>query len=158
MKRLLVFKAAHAKQLINWFANQQELIQWAGKGITFTQKIEHLVKYLNAQPLGDGKIQSFSLMQGDQLIAFGQYYQRLDCCHLCRLAVAPEHRGKGLVSELISEILAIAYKELELSSASLFVYSSNSSALIAYQKLGFSVAEYRGNDDINDCLYMRREN
>ena len=154
MTQFTDFKPAHAEQLITWFSNQQQLSEWAGRGVSYSdiKQAENLVEQLSIDDMP-----AFSLLNEGELLAFGQYYQRLDCCHLCRLAVAPSHRGKGLISTLIYHILEVGYKELSLNTASLFVYPRNESALKSYQKLGFNAEPYIGDDDIDDCLYMRRD-
>lgn len=155
MNRFVDFQYEHASQLITWFADQQQLTQWAGPGIDFTQDLEAFVKSISDSS-SSSSISSFSVLTKQELIAFGQFYLRHGCAHLCRLAVSPTRRGEGVAAELVLQLIAVAHLRLSVSRASLFVYPSNVSAIRAYQKLGFSITEYPANDDIDGCLYMQR--
>jgi len=100
---------------------------------------------------------SFSLVsQDNQLLAFGQYYLRQGCCHLCRLIVSPTHRGKGIIKQLVDRISIQGCHHLEVNTQSLFVYTYNSSAIKAYQKLGFVTKQYVATDAMQNCLYMTK--
>ncbi len=155
MNRFVDFKKEHASQLITWFADQQQLTQWAGPGIDFIQDIDAFVRNILDSP-NTSSISSFSVLDKQELISFGQFYLRHGCAHLCRLAVSPTRRGEGRIAELVNQLVAAAHIKLSVSRASLLVYSDNLSAIRAYQKLGFSIAEYPAKDDINGCLYMQR--
>ena len=155
MSRFIDFQNEHAAQLITWFADQQQIAQWAGPGIDFTQDLEVFVKSI-LEPPSPSSISSFSMLSQQELIGFGQFYLRHGCAHLCRLAVSPTRRGEGVVAELVSNLTAAAHVGLSISKASLLVYPSNGSAVKAYQKLGFSIVDYPGNDDIDGCLYMQK--
>jgi ribosomal protein S18 acetylase RimI-like enzyme len=89
-----------------------------------------------------------------KLLGFGQYYVRLNHCHLCRLIVAPSQRGRGLARILIEEIARAGRRASKLKSSSLFVYKDNLAAIKAYEKFGFRVADYPSDDVIENCFYM----
>ena len=36
MTQFTDFKSAHAEQLITWFSNQQQLSEWAGRGVSYS--------------------------------------------------------------------------------------------------------------------------
>lgn len=155
MKRFVEFQKEHASQLITWFTDQQQLTQWAGPGIDFTQDIDAFAKSI-LDSSHTSSISSFSVLNKQELISFGQFYLRHGCAHLCRLAVSPTRRGEGNVVELVNQLVSAAHIKLSVSTVSLLVYSDNLSAIRAYQKLGFSIAEYPAKDDINGCFYMQR--
>ena len=58
---------------MKWFSCEREIRQWAGP--------EFRYPLLNRQGL---------------LIGFGQYYLRLERCHLSRLVINPDSRGQGI--------------------------------------------------------------
>lgn len=155
MSQFVDFQNEHASQLITWFADQYQLTQWAGPRIVFTQELELFVSNILDLP-DTSSLSSFSLLNKKELLAFGQFYLRHDCAHLCRLVVSPTRRGEGVVAQLISHLIAAARARLSVSRASLLVYPNNDSAIRAYQKLGFSIAEYPTDDSIDGCLYMQR--
>jgi len=155
MNRFINFQNEHASQLISWFTDEQQLTEWAGPGVEFTVDLKEFVRSISDSPK-PCSISSFSMLNKQELIAFGQFYLRHDCVHLCRLVVSPSRRGEGIVAELVSNLFAAGSLKLSASKASLLVYPSNESAIRAYQKLGFSVVEYPGNDDLDGCLYMQR--
>ncbi|MFT6407494.1 MAG: ribosomal protein S18 acetylase RimI-like enzyme [Arenicella sp.] len=147
---LIIPTISHYSELLSWIASADQLTNWAGPNIAYPSKVELLINDLQAKGWS-----SFSLIsKKHQLLAFGQYYRRQGCCHLCRLIVSPKHRGKGLVETLIEGISLEGYRELGVNACSLFVYSDNSSAIKAYQKIGFAVAQYPADDAMDNCLYM----
>jgi ribosomal protein S18 acetylase RimI-like enzyme len=93
----------------------------------------------------------------DTALAFGQYYERLGCCHLGRLVVAPEQRGKGIGELLVTELIARGTLALGIARCSLFVLDYNTRARNLYRKLGFVEAQYPERLPLPDCLYLRRE-
>ena len=75
-------------------------------------------------------LKSFSLVSVEgNLLAFGQYYLRLDKCHLGRLIVNPNFRGQGIASHLIQKLGVLGKTELKTDSCSLFVLGHNKSAI-----------------------------
>lgn len=155
MKQLVEFKKEFAAELFAWFANQTELTQWAGPRLKLTQDLSLLLEQLLQSP-NTSQIHSFSLLDQKELLAFGQFYLRSNCAHLCRLVVSPSWRGHSIARELIENLLVTAKSRLSVSEASLFVYPDNLAAIAAYQRIGFSAVDYPGDDAIDGCLYMQR--
>ncbi|MFJ4920796.1 GNAT family N-acetyltransferase [Streptomyces sp. NPDC088725] len=60
--------------------------------------------------------------------------------HLVGVYVRPEHRGSGLIKELIAAALDWAWslEEPELSRVRLYVHEDNARARAAYRKMGFT--------------------
>jgi len=140
----------HLKEMMDWFANEAELKQWAGPGIRYPFDLSSFTADLKITPNN-----AFSLISDTgELFGFGQYYQRLDKCHLGRLVVNPKFRGKGVIAELIKQISEQGTKALNVTACSLFVLSHNQSAVKAYQKVGFLFADYPDEMPLADCLYM----
>ena len=94
-----------------------------------------------------------------QLVAFGQYYERLEHHHLGRLAVNPAFRGQGLAKILIAKLLEKAHLEKPAKGASLFVFRDNKVAYKCYQSLGFIETEYPEHPfpgNMQNCADMRK--
>lgn len=140
----------HINELRSWFSDQRSLESWAGPGFRYPFTAGSFAEDLNAS-----EISSFVLVAPDkQLLAFGQYYLRIGRCHLGRLAVNPELRGRGLVAKLITGLMAEGKRELAVDECSLFVLADNESAIIAYKKVGFVFTEYPDQISLDNCLYM----
>jgi ribosomal protein S18 acetylase RimI-like enzyme len=150
--RLLKFDSRQLSELLTWVNSSAQMRDWAGPNIRYPctlSTLEHDL-FSKAWP-------SFSLVSSrDEMIGFGQYYSRLERCHLCRLIIAPAHRSKGLARRLIEEISNQGRQFSELESTSLFVYENNYAAINAYKKCGFRVCDYPSHDKMENCLYMVR--
>ena len=143
----------HFQQMTAWVHTRHDVLQWAGPNARFPMTPKSLMKDFKLTELI-----SYSLLnQNAQFVAFGQCYERLGCCHLGRLIVAPEHRGKGLVNNLIHQLSAIGCAELNTQRCSLFVFEDNAAAINAYNKCGFEVAAYPDEIPMEACLYMVKE-
>jgi ribosomal protein S18 acetylase RimI-like enzyme len=140
-------------QVKNWFSDHQAIYTWGGPNMTYPMSDENFLKLLTAD-----HFTSFCLLNdGQQLVAFGQYYRRLEHHHLGRLAVNPNFRGQGLAKILITKILEQAFSEQSAKGASLFVFKDNIVAYQCYQSLGFIETDYPeapfpGN--MQNCAYM----
>lgn len=138
-----------------WFSDHQQMFTWGGPNMTYPMADQDFLKQLSAN-----HCKSFCLLKDEQkVVAFGQYYERLDHHHLGRLAVNPKYRGQGLAKILITTILEKAHLEQPNKGASLFVFKDNVVAYNCYQSLGFVETEYPeppfpGN--MQNCIYMRK--
>lgn len=137
-------------ELMSWFSNEDEVSIWSGPNFRYPFNLNTFKNDLNLDVLN-----SFSLVtnEGD-LLAFGQYYLRLGKCHLGRLVVNPNLRGKGIASHLINKLSTLGKSDLNTDSCSLFVLRHNKSAIHAYTKLGFLIADYPEKIPLENCLYM----
>ncbi len=137
-------------EMMSWFSDEDELSEWAGPGFRYPYDLDSFMSDLNLDSLN-----SYSLVSEQLLfLAFGQYYLRLGKCHLGRLVVSPEFRGKGIASRLMTELSKQGKERLNVSSTSLFVLAHNKAAIKAYEKFGFKLAVYPENMAIENCLYM----
>ncbi len=140
----------HLLEMIHWFADQAELLDWSGTVLDYPLSLSSFAAELNITLLS-----SFILVgESDEVLAFGQYYLRNHKCHLARLIVNPKHRGKGLVAKLIELLSKEGCSELNVKETSLFVLEHNKSAIKAYTKYGFTLATYPEELQDDHCLYM----
>nr|WP_283104682.1 GNAT family N-acetyltransferase [Shewanella olleyana] len=151
---MLVPTSKHLTGLMTWFADKDSLSKWAGPHFRYPFNEQTFIEDLNLQ-----KLSSYILIDDfEQLVGFGQYYQRLNKCHLARIAISPEHRGKGIAKILLKQLIQKAKNDLSLDVVSLFVLADNVQAVKAYQSYGFSVTEYPDIIELPNCLYMTLNN
>ena len=150
--RLAPLTEQHVQEMATWFSNERELTEWAGPGFRYPFDLQTFIEDLKLE-----KLSSFVLLSDDdEFIGFGQYYLRHGRCHLGRLVIAPQYRGGGYAAALMDLLIARGLKELNVDSSSLFVLEDNAPAIRAYQKFGFSFAEYPEEIPMENCLYMIR--
>ncbi len=151
--KFVVANPSNLSAMLSWFSSEQDIAQWGGPGVRYPFDLSSLIADIKLSSLD-----SFCLLDHNvELLAFGQCYERLGHCHLGRLAVAPSHRGKGLVNELIAGLIEFGTKKFAVAPSSLFVLSNNIGAISAYKKYGFIEAEYPEPMPLKDCLYMTYE-
>lgn len=150
MLRLTTPSNAHIDALMQWFPDAASVAIWSpSTSFPFTDR----GRFIKESKLGE--LPSYMLVDAhDTPLAFGQYYERLGCCHLGRLVVAPERRGAGLGGELIALLMARGSAELGTARCSLFVLAFNTAARRLYTRLGFAETPYPEAMPLPDCLYL----
>ena len=132
------FDTSRIGELMAWFPDASACRIWGGPRFRFP--------FTEASFREDAKLDSLAtwmLVSTDgRLTGFGQYYRRLGHCHLGRLAIAPQARGRGLGGVLIREIASRGRAELGTDSYSLFVMHGNERAMKLYRRLGFEERPY----------------
>ena len=140
----------HLIKLMSWFPTENELNLWSGPNFRFPFELAAFKRDLTLDTLA-----SFSLLSAkSELLGFGQYYLRLDKCHLGRLVINPRFRGQGIAGHLIQQLCRKGKAELSTHVCSLFVMEHNESAIKTYQKLGFIFQPYPEEISLKNCLYM----
>tara|TARA_R110000868_G_scaffold215046_3_gene465138 strand:+ start:1652 stop:2128 length:477 start_codon:yes stop_codon:yes gene_type:complete len=147
----------HYLQVKSWFKDHQTIYTWGGPNMAYPMSDENFLKVLTTD-----HFTSFCLLNdAQQLVAFGQYYRRLEHHHLGRLAVNPKYRGQGLAKILIIKVLEQAFLQQSAKGASLFVFKDNIVAYNCYQSLGFIETDYPEQPfpgNMRNCVYMRKAN
>jgi ribosomal-protein-alanine N-acetyltransferase len=92
-----------------------------------------------------------------RIAAYGGVMVRPPTADIQTIAVAPEHRGRGLARELLGHLLAAA-ADGDCSEVLLEVRADNASAIALYASEGFDVIARRGSyyGPGLDALIMRR--
>jgi len=135
-----------------WFEDEASTIRWAGPNFRYPYTIETFSADLNLD-----KLSSWGLLNDvGGVMAFGQFYLRLEKCHLGRLVVNPHFRGGGVGSDLIQLLGTQGRAELGVQDCSLFVLESNLIALKLYRSSGFVAQDYPDEMPLEKCLYMVR--
>jgi ribosomal protein S18 acetylase RimI-like enzyme len=136
--KLVQFDERHLAELMRWFTDASSCASWGGPHFRFP--------FTAASFRADARVDAlptWSLLgEAADLVAFGQYYDRLGRCHLAHLAVAPRARGQGLGARLIRELCAKGAVELGTRGYSLFVLKGNHAATRLYRRLGFGEVDY----------------
>jgi ribosomal protein S18 acetylase RimI-like enzyme len=137
--------------MMTWFATEHSCHVWGGPEFRFPFTAETF--------LADSKLTrlpSYALIrESAELCGFGQFYLRAERCHLSRLAIAPAHRGRGLGTQFIEMLLREGKKTLGVTRSSLFVHTSNTSAIALYERLGFTQSPYpEPGLEIPNAYYM----
>jgi RimJ/RimL family protein N-acetyltransferase len=147
--RLTTPSNAHIDALMQWFPDAASVAVWSpSNSFPFERQRFILESKLDEIP-------SWMLVDdADTPLAFGQYYARQGCCHLGRLVVAPQQRGKGLAGELIRRLMARGTAELGVTRCSLFVLNHNSVARKVYASLGFVETQYPEKLPLENCRYL----
>jgi ribosomal protein S18 acetylase RimI-like enzyme len=149
---LRVSKDSDIQELKSWFETDHELRDWAGPNLQLPCTSASF-----SRDIFNPAYVSYSLFDAqNKLVAFGQCYERIGRCHLARLVVAPLKRGQGIAAELIEKLSRQGCQQLAVLEVSLFVYESNTSAIKAYEKVGFEIKDYPQDMPMNGCLYMVR--
>ena len=144
-------RESHLSALMGWISSPTACHQWGGPWFRypFTQQSfsedcrwEALPSFVLENPEG-------------KLLAFGQYYNRLDHCHLGRLIVSSDGRGQGVGKHLIQQLVSHGCKALGVEVTSLFVLKDNQRARALYEKIGYCYSEYsEPMEGLEICDYM----
>ncbi|HJU38058.1 MAG TPA: GNAT family N-acetyltransferase, partial [Tahibacter sp.] len=124
--------------MMTWFPDAAACLVWGGVDFRFPYTDE---TFRTDARIAD--LPSYALVDdAGAFVGFGQYYRRLGRCHVARLAVAPDARGRGCGSVLIEQLCKLGHRTLGVAGDSLFVLEQNVDAKRLYLRLGFRDATY----------------
>lgn len=147
-------KVTHADfdQLMTWFSDAQALSAWGGPNFRFPFTRETFLEDCRWPGM-----ETRVLRASNELLGFGQFYERHGRINLARLVVNPLRRGEGLGSRLVAALLDEAPNFVSGDEYSLYVLRDNLQALGCYRSAGFRIADYPQGDPWADtCLYLTR--
>ncbi|TNB49514.1 GNAT family N-acetyltransferase [Martelella lutilitoris] len=133
------FSRSHFDTVAGWFADARGAALWGGTQLPYPFSFEQLCEG-SAEMLGSKPaLACFSAKTGDRLAGHGQIaFDRLNGVgRLCRIALAPALRGRGLSRPMLGLLVDEAFKEPDIMRVELNVYDLNASAIRAYKALGF---------------------
>ena len=145
---------ADIPELMTWFHDARSTQEWGGWVFRFPFNDQTFREDVQLSELDSFIARS----ESGELIAFGQVRNKYGRGHLARLAVAPEHRGRGLGRELVDSLCQRAAELFNCSENSLFVSKTNVPAIRCYSKLGFQEAPYPEDRSMgHKTLFMIRK-
>jgi ribosomal protein S18 acetylase RimI-like enzyme len=141
----------HAREIMGWFPDKESVHLW---GSPYTRY--PLTEETFFEDIYWSRIHSMvALTDEDELLGFGQFYLKLGRCHLARLVINPEFRGRGLGAKFIAALMGYGAEQLDTSEFSLYVMTVNKPALAVYKNLGFNLAKYpHGDPKLENCVFM----
>jgi ribosomal protein S18 acetylase RimI-like enzyme len=143
-------------EVARWFPDRRAAVLWAGPHVPDPVSPVWLAREFESR----ARAHFVAVDEADQAMGVIGMRRRTGerRVHLIRIGVAPEHRGEGLAVRLIEAMASLARvggaKRLTLN-----VYGMNASALRAYEKAGFRLAELTPGqgDSEGRVLRMMRE-
>ena len=151
--KLVAATRADIDHLMSWFPTEQSVAVWGGPRFRYPFTPETFVEDAHWREMA-----SYCLVNPSQeMLAFGQIYERHGRINFARLAVSPDRRGRGLGHHLVSMLIDKGRETFSLSEFSLYVYKDNYPAIACYKSAGFEEHEYPPDDELADsCFYMTR--
>jgi ribosomal-protein-alanine N-acetyltransferase len=97
--------------------------------------------------------------EGDRLCGYLIVSRYVDAWHVMNVAVAPEHRGRGIATMLLERLFELTAED-ERRGYTLEVRVSNATAISLYERLGFQARGIRRGyytDNREDALIMWKD-
>lgn len=137
---LIPFTEEHFPVLMGWFKNEKEIVQWGGPGLSHPLDEEQI----NAMYIGvkiTPPVQVCWMAEDNQGALCGHcqlvFDWRNGIAKICRVVIAPEYRGRGLATPMVSMVLEKAFSYVEIERVELNVYAWNEIAIRTYSRIGF---------------------
>jgi ribosomal protein S18 acetylase RimI-like enzyme len=122
--------------VLSWVHTARECELWAGARVPFPLGLHTLAASIDFPHQG-----GLVLPEGNDIVAFGQIVSKTHRrAHLARLIVAPDCRGRGLGTLLVTQLITRTQAS-GCRLTSLNVDPSNTTAIGLYSKLGFTDAK-----------------
>lgn len=141
----------HAREIIAWFPDKVSVTRWGSPYMSYPLQEETFL-----EDIYWGRISSrVALGEDGRLLGFGQFYLKLGRCHLARLVINPDFRGRGLGQKFVSALMKHGSDQLDTQEFSLYVMTANKPALNSYRSLDFKLADYPDGDPrLENCVFM----
>lgn len=157
------FDYQNVETLISWVPSPQKLLFWAGPQFRYPLEASFFKEHIRQV-----KINPFQLVEGDthNFMGYGEICSPCeDHCLLCRLIIAPEHRGVGFGRVLVGRMVETGLTVYGCRSISLNVFDRNTSAVVCYESTGFrsiyhmlNYVEFNGESlNLYRMLYEKKE-
>ncbi|MGW1963865.1 GNAT family N-acetyltransferase [Streptomyces sp. NPDC001935] len=139
MVELSPFTLADAGVVASWISGPAELANWAGPGFTRPLDDAQLAAYV-AEP---GRRTWTGVGADGRMVGHASLRLAADgvSARLGRVLVAPDARGQGYGSALLTLVLTFGFARLGLERVELGVFSHNDSAVRLYERLGFRLTK-----------------
>ena len=133
------FTQKHYATLISWFPTEADLIQWGGLKLRHPLDDSQLNAMLEKKTGNLPDKRCWMAFHGGSLVGHAQliFDWKNGNAALCRVAIAPEFRGRKLAAPMLELVVAEAFNYPQLMRLELNVFSFNQSAIRTYKRLGF---------------------
>ena len=143
-----------AREIMRWFPDKESVFLWGSPYTRYPLEEETFFEDI----YWDRIVSCVARDDDSSLLGFGQYYPKLGRCHLARLVVNPEFRGRGLGVKFIAALMAQGTTDLGTKGYSLYVMTFNRPAINCYKALGFHLQPYPHDDaQLENCIFMVAE-
>ncbi|MFE2264920.1 GNAT family N-acetyltransferase [Streptomyces griseosporeus] len=140
MVELRDFRTSDCRQLVAWIDGPVELWNWSGHHFSWPLDEGQLAEY--AAESSTPVRQSWMAFDPTTGHVVGHVSLRIDAANaggrLGRVLVAPEARGKGYGTAMVTKALDAGFGELGLEQIELGVWDDNARAIRLYEGLGFA--------------------
>ncbi len=137
---LVPFADEHFATLSGWFQSQKEVTQWGGPGLLHPLDKSQLAPMMVEVDHSAAKALCW-MVEDEAGKTIGHAQLAFDwpngVARLCRVAIAPSERGRGLASHMVREVVARAFSHPQIERVELNVYSWNVAAIRAYARQNF---------------------
>ena len=151
--KLKVATEADVSHLMSWFPTARSVDIWGGPMFRYPYTPETFHEDVRWR-----QIDTYCLFDpAEDMLAFGQIYERHGRINLARLVVSPDRRGQGIGKQLVALLMQEGRESFPLQAYSLYVYKDNYPAKACYTDMGFEEHQFPAGDEMADtCIYMIR--
>lgn len=137
--KLVEFSESHFEELSSWFRTEAEIIQWGGTALSHPLGNDQMHQMLNVRNLKEPLRLSWMAEENGGVIGHAQLALdwRNGNALLCRVAIAPSSRGKGLAIPMLRMVVDEGFQIPTIEGIELNVYTFNRTAIRAYEHVGF---------------------
>jgi RimJ/RimL family protein N-acetyltransferase len=136
-------REVHFKPLTRWFVSELDLVQWGGPALRFPLTPDQVED-------GDGSVDSpttrnWVALDGQRMVGHAQLIldHRSGNATLSKVAIAPDRRGQGLAVPMLRAVLKMVFASRDFERTELHVFTWNTPAIRAYERLGFKLEGVR---------------
>jgi RimJ/RimL family protein N-acetyltransferase len=136
-------REVHFEPLACWFVSESDLVQWGGPALRFPLTPDQVEG-------GDGSVDSpttpnWVALDEQRMVGHAQLILDLRSGNamLSKVAIAPERRGQGLAVPMLSAVLKMVFASRDFERTELQVFTWNTPAIRAYERLGFKLEGVR---------------
>jgi RimJ/RimL family protein N-acetyltransferase len=138
MIELKPFAEADFDILISWVDSAETLVQFAGLNFSFPLTYSQL-----SANLENKKIKAYKAIHlpTNRIVGYGEIYITDENeAILGKIIIGDSNdRGQGLGAQIVQQLLLIAFTQLKINKAQLYVFDWNIGAIKCYEKVGFLI-------------------
>ena len=138
---LMSLHRADVPELLSWFANEAELLKWAGPSLTWPLTAEQFTQHLQAADTDPPTLYPLGLYEANVLVGYcelSDFCRVADSAKLSRVVIRPDRSSLGLGLFMVRRALVLGFEQLTLHRIGLGVFDFNSAAVQCYERAGFT--------------------